>query len=385
MFRKKPAKKDEKPSERIIENDAGVIDLPYLILTLILLAVGLVMLFSASYAEGLYREGNSLHYIERQSIFAVAGIIVMFVAAKFNYHLLHRFAIPIWILTAVLLVLCYFQPAINGCRRWIFIGGFGFQPSEIAKFAIILTFAHFMSLFQKTMHTFKHGVLPYLLLLGPICALILFETHLSCTILVGLIGLTMMFIGGTRKIWFGMGGILVACALVYVVISGKISYAMDRIDIWWDPFIDAQGAGFQNIQSLYAISSGGFLGLGLGNSRQKYLYIPEPQNDFIFSIVCEELGYIGAAVIIVLFALLVWRGFTIALKARDRFGSLLVIGIMLQLGLQTLLNIAVVTKTIPNTGISLPFFSYGGTSLLMLLAEMGVVLSVSRYSAVEKA
>jgi cell division protein FtsW len=204
-------------------------------------------------------------------------------------------------------------------------------------------------------------------------------------VLVFAIGVVLLIIGGLPKLYIVLGSIVAGSGFALIFFGNVIGYSSDRITYWRDPWAAPLDEGFQTIQSLLAIGSGGIFGRGIGQSRQKYLWVPEPHNDFIFSITCEELGLVGAMVIICLFAVLVWRGFTIALKARDRFGSLLVIGIMLQLGLQTLLNIAVVTKTIPNTGISLPFFSYGGTSLLMLLAEMGIVLSVSRYSAVEKA
>lgn len=368
------------------KKEIGKIDLPFLILVLVILTIGLIMLFSASYVDALYREGDPFFYIKKQAIFAVVGIIAMlFIGYVVDYHILHRFALPILAVTVILLIVVYFCPPVNGVHRWIPVPIVGsIQPSEIAKFAVIAMFAHIISLNYKKMHTFKGGVLPFAIIGGVVVPLVLFERHLSGGILIFMICVVMMMIGGTKMRWFGMafGGAAVAGVAAYAL--GLLDSVKSRFEVFIDPFVDAQGAGFQNIQSLYAICSGGLMGLGLGNSRQKYLYIPEPQNDFIFAIVCEELGFVGAAIIIILFALLVWRGFVIASKAKDKFGTMLVIGIVAQVGLQTILNIAVVTKSVPNTGIPLPFFSYGGSALLILLAEMGVVLNVSRHSNMEK-
>ena len=368
------------------KKEIGKIDLPFLILVLVILTIGLIMLFSASYVDALYREGDPFFYIKKQAIFAVVGIIAMlFIGYVVDYHILHRFALPILAVTVVLLIIVYFCPPVNGVHRWIPVPIVGsIQPSEIAKFAVIAMFAHIISLNYKKMHTFKGGVLPFAIIGGVVVPLVLFERHLSGGILIFMICIVMMMVGGTKMRWFGGATALAAVAGVAAYAVGLLDSVKSRLEVFIDPFVDAQGAGFQNIQSLYAICSGGLMGLGLGNSRQKYLYIPEPQNDFIFAIVCEELGFVGAAIIIILFALLVWRGFVIASKAKDKFGTMLVIGIVAQVGLQTILNIAVVTKSVPNTGIPLPFFSYGGSALLILLAEMGVVLNVSRHSNMEK-
>lgn len=368
------------------KKEIGKIDLPFLILVLVILTIGLIMMFSASYVDALYREGDPFFYIKKQAIFAVVGIVAMlFIGYVVDYHILHKFALPILAVTVIMLIAVYFCPPINGVHRWIPLPIIGtFQPSEIAKFAIIATFAHIISLNYKNMHTFKGGVLPFAMIGGPVVLLVLFERHLSGGILIFLICIVMMMVGGTKMIWFGGATGIAAVGAIAAYAIGLLDSVKSRLEVFIDPFVDAQGAGFQNIQSLYAICSGGLMGLGLGNSRQKYLYIPEPQNDFIFAIVCEELGFVGAAIIIILFALLVWRGFVIASKAKDKFGTMLVIGIIAQVGIQTILNIAVVTKTVPNTGIPLPFFSYGGTALLILLAEMGVVLNVSRHSNMEK-
>lgn len=374
-----------KTRKKRIRAEKGGIDLTFMFLVLILLAIGLIMLFSASYASAYYETGNSFYYISRQLLFAIVGIIGMFVVANIDYHILHRFAFLIYIGTVFLLILVLFVHTREDARRWIPLGFTTFQPSELAKFAVVLIFAHLISTNYDRMKDPKYGVWPFLALMGIVVLLMLLEPHLSGTILILSIGIIMMFVGGTDLKWFMIGGLLLAAAVVVIVlIPGVIPYAMSRIQHWRDPWIDPQGKGFQTIQSLYAIGSGGLMGVGIGNSRQKHLYLPEPQNDFIFSVVCEELGFIGATLIILVFVLLIWRGYVIAMRCRDRFGSMLAIGLTTQVGVQTILNIAVVSNTIPNTGISLPFFSSGGTALVMLLAEMGVILSASRQTNLEK-
>ncbi len=363
----------------------GKMDRAFLAIVLSLLGVGLIMLFSASHANAYYLMGNSLHYISKQAMFAVAGIVVMLVASKIDYHIFRVFSPLIYAVTVLLLVLVLFMPPLNNARRWIFIGPINFQPSEIAKFSIVILFSMIITQNYNKMHTFRYGVLPFALLLVPVLGLMFFEPHLSGMVVILGIAAIMMFIGGTHYGWFAAGGGLAgAAALAIINIDGLSKYAGTRIAIWKDPFIDPRGKGFQTIQSLYAIGSGGVYGAGIGGSRQKYLFLPEPQNDFIFAVICEELGFIGATIIMLLFVMLIVRGFTISLNCKDRFGTLVGIGLTAQVGVQALLNIAVVTNTLPNTGISLPFFSYGGTSLLMLLAQMGVVLAISRNSTVEK-
>lgn len=369
----------------------GGFDLPFFVLVMILLMFGLVMMFSASYAYAYYHNnGNSFFYIKKQGLWAALGLVVMYIMATFDYHKLHKYVWPLMVVTYGMLATVLILPAQGGVHRWIHFGSHNIgQPSEVAKFAIVLLFAHMISLYsgknKNKMKTFRYGVLPFILILGSVAGLMVLEPHLSGTILILLIGATMMFVGGTQIKWFAAGGGLVAAVLAaLVMIPNFIVYAKSRFVAWLDPFSAYHGVGWQTIQSLYAIGSGGVMGLGLGNSRQKYLYVSEPQNDFVFSIVCEELGLVGAAIVIVLFALLVWRGFVIAMRAPDKFGSLLAVGLSTQVGLQAVLNIAVVTNSIPNTGISLPFFSYGGTALTMLLFQMGIILSVSRYSSVEQ-
>lgn len=359
------------------------LDLPFLCVLLMLLCLGLLMLFSAGYAVALYRRGDAYTYIRPQLLFAALGLAAMYAASLVDYHIWHKLAWPIMGLSLLLLVVVLFMPEYNGCKRWIVLPGLGtLQPSEIAKFAVVLVFSHIISLNHDRMQGFAAGVLPFGIILGLVAVLMLLEPHLSGTLLILSIGAVLMFVGGTGLRWFALAGGLGLGTIFAAVLAlpQLVPYAADRLSTWRDPFADPLGEGHQTIQSLYAIASGGVAGLGLGNSRQKYLYVPEPQNDFIFSILCEELGFIGAALVILLFLLLLLRGITLAVRARDKFGALLVVGFVVQVVLQAILNIAVVTNTIPNTGISLPFFSSGGTSLLMLLGEMGIVLSVSRQT-----
>ena len=359
-------------------------DLPFLVLVLALVAFGLVMLFSASYAVALYRRGDPYAYIRPQLLYAALGLGAMWLASRVDYHLYHKLAWPVLGVSLVLLAAVLFMPEYNGCKRWLVIPGVGtLQPSEIAKFAVVLAFAHIISLNASRMGSFAVGVLPFGLVLGAVAVLMLLEPHLSGTLLILGIGAVLMFVGGTALRWFILAGAgaVGAVGAAVAVMPGLVPYAADRLASWLDPFADPLGDGHQTIQSLYAIGSGGATGLGLGNSRQKHLFVPEPQNDFIFSIVCEELGFVGALAVVGLFVLLLLRGITLAVRAPDRFGGLLVVGFVVQVAMQAALNIAVVTNTIPNTGISLPFFSSGGTSLMMLLGEMGIVLSVSRQEA----
>ena len=358
-------------------------DIPFLLILLLLLSYGLIMLFSAGYAVALYRRGDAYTYIRPQLLFAALGVLAMYAASLVDYHVWHKLAWPMLGISLLLLAIVLFMPEYNGCKRWIVLPGLGtLQPSEIAKFSIVLVFSHIISLNHDRMKSFSTGVVPFALILGVVTVLMLLEPHLSGTLLILSIGAVLMFVGGTGLKWFALAGIAGAGAIAaaVVLLPELVPYAMGRLSSWRDPFADPLGEGHQTIQSLYAIASGGAAGLGLGNSRQKYLYVPEPQNDFIFSILCEELGFVGAALTVVLFLLLFLRGMSIAVRARDKFGALLAVGFVVQVVLQAVLNIAVVTNTIPNTGISLPFFSSGGTSLMMLLGEMGIVLSVSRQA-----
>lgn len=358
----------------------GKLDLTFFFLLLIILTVGLVMLFSASYIFADTYYGNSYYFITKQASFAVLGLALMLLVSKIDYHFIRKFAIPFYIIMVVFLAVMLIMPPMvagTSVKRWFSVGPINFQPSELAKFAVILMLAHLIAANQKLMKTGRFGFLFLGLVVGVVCVLVVLEPHLSATVLIFLIGAVMMVVGGLQlRYVFGCLGL--AAAGIIAVMSGVVSYAQDRITYWLDPWSAPVGEGYQTIQSLLSIGSGGWLGRGLGQSRQKYLWVPEPHNDFIFAIVCEELGVIGAMIIIILFCLLMWRGFVIAMKAPDKFGSLLAMGLTFQVGLQMTLNVLVVTNTIPNTGISLPFFSYGGTSLVILLLEMGIILSVSR-------
>lgn len=368
----------------------GNMDVTFFVLVMVLLTFGLIMLFSASYAYAYYRYGgDSFRFIRKQAFFAVVGVVGMLVISKIDYHILKKFTYWVFGICLVLLVLVLIFPAgdggegLNGAKRWLSLGFTTIQPSELMKFGIILLFAHLISINYKKMGTFAYGVLPFLFFLGIVAILMLLEPHLSGTILIFSIGLIMMFVGGTKYRYFGLALAIAILGIISIVAIKGIDYVSVRLNGWLDPFSDVQDETYQTVQSLLAIGSGGLWGLGLGQSRQKFLYLPEPANDFIFSIVCEELGFIGAAIVILLFVLFVYRGFVIASKAPDKFGAMMVVGLTIQIGIQAMLNIAVVSNTIPNTGISLPFFSYGGTALLLQLFQMGIILNVSRQCALE--
>ncbi|MBQ8203459.1 MAG: putative lipid II flippase FtsW [Clostridia bacterium] len=364
----------------------GKLDITFLSFILVILTVGLVMLYSASYAYSHEYYGNSYKFISKQLLFAVAGVVLMLGISKVNYHYWRKCSWLIFgISIALLVVLLILPPMVSGMdvKRWFVVGPVNFQPSEVAKFAVILLFSSLISANHDKMKNWRF-ILFLVGILGLTCVLVVLEPHLSATILIFVIGIVLLIVGGIPKLWIIAGAGAGAGLGALAIFSGLISYGSDRIKYWLDPWLDPSNKGYQTIQSLLAIGSGGILGRGIGQSRQKYLWVPEPHNDFIFAIVCEELGLIGAMVIIILFALLMWRGFTIAMRAPDKFGSLMAVGLTFQVGLQAMLNIWVVTNTIPNTGIGLPFFSYGGSSLILLLAQMGIILSISRAASLQK-
>ena len=365
----------EKPRRQSM--DAG-----FFTLALILLAMGVVMVLSSSYARAYYDTGsitggNGAYYFLRQLIFALLGVGAMLLASRLPMSFYRRYTFHFLGLTLVLLMLV---PIIgvkaNGSRRWLGVGGLTLQPSELAKLAVILSFSLLICRFQGKMRSFKYGILPFLTILGIMIGLLILEPHFSASIILIAIGGVMMFLGGVGLGWFiaALGGVTAALAVLLTFFP----YASSRISTWRDPFSDPSDRGYQIVQSLYSIGSGGLSGLGLGGSRQKFLYLPEEHNDFIFSVACEELGFIGAALILALFALLILRGYWIALHQRDRFNFLTCAGISTLLAIQVFLNVAVVTNLVPCTGISLPLFSYGGTALLIQLFEMGIILSASR-------
>lgn len=367
-----------------IKLSVAQVDTPLLVVTLILVVFGLIMMFSAGFASALYMFGDSYRYISRQLIFAVIGIVAMFIVSFINIKFLHKWAWVIYGISEGLLAVTLFMPPINDARRWIVIGSFTLQPSELSKVAIIILFAHIISANPLKMREFKYGFLMPILALGGVAGIMFFQPHMSGIIIILMIGLIMMFIGGTKLRWFGISAAIgVPAGIAAILATEKLDYVLTRLEMWIDPLKDRLGDGHQTYQSLLAIGSGGLMGLGLGNSRQKHLYVPEPQNDFIFAIICEELGLIGALFVIILFVFFVYRGLRIALNAKDKFSAMIAMGVTVHVGLQAFLNIAVVSNTIPNTGISLPFFSSGGTSLAILLAEVGLLLSISRYSNVK--
>ena len=368
-----------KEDRRILKSGEGV-DIPFLLLLLTVLALGLTMLYSASYAQSLYDTGyrSSTRYLEKQAFCAAIGLVMMFITSRIQADFWLKLSWPLYAGSIVLLLLVlFFGETVNGAKRWINIAGLQFQPSEIAKFTLILLMAKLTRSFGSDAKTFRYGVLAFgAALLGILVPLAL-ERHLSAVMLLGMVAVVMMFVAGTKMRWLLAGaGAAVVFVVIYVSLLG---YAGDRITAWFNPEADPGNTGYQILQSLYAIGSGGLFGLGLGKSKQKYLYLPFQYNDYIFAVVCEELGLVGAAAIMMLFAALILRGYWIALKGRDRFSTVLAAGLITQIAVQTLLNMGVVTNLLPSTGVALPFFSYGGTALAVNLAEMGIVLSISRY------
>ena len=374
--RKRPAKEDRRP----VSGAGECVDPVFLFLVLLLLTVGLTMLYSASYAQSEYDTGyeSSTKYLQKQAVCAAIGLVAMYFFSRIPPRLWYRLAWPMYGLSIVLLLsVLVVGQEVNGAKRWINIAGIRFQPSELAKFAQILLFARLTRHFGQRAREFRFGVLAFGgALLGILVPLAL-EKHLSAIMLMGMVAVVMMFVAGTHPKWLLAGA---AAAAVFVVIYITfMGYAGDRVSAWLHPEQDPGDTGYQILQSLYAIGSGGLFGLGLGKSRQKYLYLPFQYNDYIFAICCEELGLAGAAVIIVLFAFMILRGYWIALNARDRFSTVLASGLVTLIAVQTILNLCVVTNLLPSTGIALPFFSYGGTALAVNLGEMGIVLSISRY------
>ena len=389
----------------------GPIDLPFLALVMLLTAVGLIMVLSASFASAMYNldiavdtGGDPMYYFNRQFIFAAMGVVAMFIISKIDYQ--HFRWMSVFVLAgSVVLMLLVFTPlgrTGGGARRWVNIFGIRFQPSEIAKLGVIMFFAARLSkrhpqpappkkwnrrtLLGRTLERLDNigflELVPYGVALAVVLGVIYLQGHMSAMILVVVAAASVLFTGGISLGWFAAGGALVTGALVFIITQTE--YMTARIEIWQNPLSDLQNDGFQPWQSRIAIGSGGLLGKGLGKSVQKYLFLPEEHNDYIFSIVCEELGMVGAVVIMALFALLIIRGYWLAIHARDRFGTLMIVGIITLTGMQVFFNIGVVTGFLPPTGISLPFFSYGGTALMIQLAEMGMILSVSRQIAAPK-
>ena len=356
------------------------VDYPFLILVLLLLAVGLVMLYSASSAQSQYDTGYAIstRYLQKQGVCAIVGLGAMYAFSRIPVGLWHRLAWPMYGASIVLLLLVLAAgQEVNGARRWITIAGIQFQPSEVAKFTMIVLFARLTRRFGPDAKKFRFGVLGFgTALLGILVPLAL-EKHLSAILLMGMVAVVMMYVAGTNPKWLLAGA---AAAAVFVIVYIRfMGYAGERVTAWLHPEADPGDTGYQILQSLYDIGSGGVFGLGFGKSRQKYLYLPFQYNDYIFAICCEELGLLGALAIIALFAAMIFRGYWIALHGADRFSTVLASGLVTLIAVQTLLNLCVVTNLLPSTGIALPFFSYGGTALAVNLGEMGIVLQISRY------
>ncbi|MBQ8140574.1 MAG: cell division protein FtsW [Clostridia bacterium] len=377
------------PEEKPEPLRRGNIDVWFFIWAMMLICFGAVMSYSASAVYAETRYDSSTYFLVRYIAFSAVAIVatVPFVlfARPWFWKIFgaasYAVSIPLLIWVAVA------GDSGGGAQRWIEIGPITIQPSEIAKMAIVMVLALYLSKYEKEVNSrhkfggnFKHGFLIPMIFVGVLCALIIIQPHLSGTIIVGMIGMVMMFLGGTRPKWLLIFlGIIAVAGCIFLLFFG---YSVERIQIWLNiENMDPLGDAWQTLQGLYAIGSGGFFGVGLGGSRQKFGYVSQPQNDFIFTIICEELGFVGAFFVIFLFSLLIWRGIKIGQRAPDKFSALVVWGLTFKIALQTALNIAVVTNSMPNTGISLPFFSSGGTSLMLQIFEIGIILSISRYSA----
>ncbi len=367
------------------------VDFTLVITVLLLLSLGLVMVLSASSPTSFQTYGKSYKYFLRQLVFAILGLIGMYFVSKIDYRLYQRFYKQTWWLSAILLLsVLILGSEAKGAKRWIDLGFTTFQPSEIVKFLMIVFYAGILVKNRDELGMFWKGLVKHILYLVPIIILLVLEPHISTSMVIIITCCVMILIAGCKFWQFlasgivavsGIGSIATALYFVSDAFKEKFQYAITRVITFIDPWKDAKGDGWQVIQSLYAIGSGGLFGTGLGDSKQKYLYLPEPHNDFIFSVIAEELGFVGCMVVIILFAVFIWRGILIAIKAPDMFGSLVAIGITTLVGIQAVINIAVVTSSMPATGMQLPFFSYGGTALFILLCEVGVLLSISRAGA----
>ncbi|MGN1048171.1 MAG: FtsW/RodA/SpoVE family cell cycle protein [Eubacteriales bacterium] len=365
---------------------AGNVDMVFLVLLIFLLAFGAVMSFSASYAYADKKYGDSYYFVERQLLFTLFGAIAITIVTLFPLKTYKLVTYAVFGLAVILLLLVLVIGSTRGgAKRWLEIPGFGsFQPSELGKTALVMMMSLYLASFAdkvespKFKTSFVYGLLIPASIIGLIGGLVVLERHFSGLIIICCIGLCEMVLGGCKLRYIIPIGVVAAVGIAVLILA--TGYSSTRISVWLDPWSDPGDEGWQTIQGLYTIASGGIFGVGLGNSRQKYGYVAEPQNDFIFTIICEELGFVGAVTVMLLFLLLIWRGFVIARHSPNRFTYLIVMGLMIKVALQVIFNIAVVTNTIPNTGISLPFFSSGGTSLLVQMAEMGIVLSISRYS-----
>ena len=389
--------REEKKTKKFSKFLNNKMDYVLVITVLILVSLGVVMVLSASAPSALSKTGSSYTYFIKQFGVAVFGIIAMLFVSKIDYRFYKKYYWGVYVVSVLVLLLVlvpHLGKEVNGALRWIEIKGLGqFQPSEITKIGLIIFYAGYLSDHKSELKDFWRGFFkPLIFLAIPVAILYRIQNHLSVSLVISVITFVMMLMAGVRVLHFVWAGLAGGAGLTLLLLKGKIdqikgvsgtsdSFRLDRIKVFFDPWSDATGTGYQMIQSLYAIGSGGLFGVGLGNSKQKYLYIPEPQNDFIFAIIAEELGFVGCIAIIALFAVFVWRGIVIAMKAPDMFGSLIAVGITTLVAIQAIINIAVVTASIPTTGMALPFFSYGGTALVILLSSVGILLNISRAGA----
>ncbi len=383
----------DEPVREYVMPVKGIVDIPFLLITAMLVLFGCVMVYSASSVFAEQYHDDSTYFIARHLVFLLMAIAFTAIIVKFCTPLFWKdFGYVLYGISVVLLllVLVIGSDLGSGAKRWLDFGFITIQPSEIAKIALVLTLARFMTAHEKQIMSehrfggnFRYGVLYPGIFICTLIVLVAAERHISGIMILGMIGIAVMFLGGTRLRWIvGLGTVIVGAACLLVLVS---EYAQARVDTWINiDEADPLGAAWQTLQGLMAIGSGGLFGTGLGNSRQKFGYVSQPQNDFIYTIVCEELGFIGAFLVVALFAAYVWRGFHIARHAPDRCSALIVYGLTAKVALQTILNIAVVTNSMPNTGIALPFFSYGGTALMLQIFEVGIILSISRYASHRK-
>lgn len=394
--------RENKPFFRLTRVVRGQIDRPMLAIILFFLCIGSAMVYSASYAyaaSSAKYNYDSAYFIRNQLIYVAMGLCAMVGISFIDYKIIKKFTPFIFGISLLLLLLVLVMGTSEGeAKRWLNLGFISFQPSEIAKFALVLFLAWYYDKFYRFIHMRNHyglttltgTVIPGIILIA-VCLLVFAENHVSGTIIIGLIGLVTIWAGGGKKVWFVVFLAVVVTVIVALVTFGDQivqflpEYAQKRIDMWLNPDnYDTQGDMWQTIQGEIAVGSGGLFGRGFGKSLQKHLFVSQPQNDFIFAIICEELGFVGALCIIALYLAFIWRGLTIARRAPDPFASVTVVGIVGHVGIQAILNMMVVSTLIPNTGISLPFFSYGGSSLIFLMVEMGIILSISRYSRISK-
>ncbi|EKQ56897.1 MULTISPECIES: stage V sporulation protein E [unclassified Clostridium] len=360
------------------KNKMGEIDYGVFYTVVLLLSIGVIMVYSASSYYAMFKTGDSMYYLKKQGLAAIAGIIAMAFTMSFDYHKIKKYTVPIMIGCIPLLFLVFLFPSVNGAQRWIPLGPFGsLQPSELAKYVVVLFLARSLEVKGEGVKQFSTGIVPYLCVSGMYAAIVLSQKNLSIASVIMIVTFIVLFAaGGKLKHLFGIvAPVMVAAAVAFTVLE---PYRMKRLMSFTNPWNDPIGDGYQLIQSFYALGAGGITGLGLGQSRQKTLYMPEPHNDFIFSIIGEELGLIGCICIITLFVIFIWRGISVAMKARDTYGTLLAIGITSVIGVQSLINIAVVTGSMPVTGVPLPFISSGGTALVINMTAVGILLNISR-------